>query len=417
MSPVAALAVLRPGTLAHDAGVTGYNLAARHLAPAVVPSDAAEVEAAVALALRERRRLAVQSTGHGTTGSAEDELLILTNRLSGIEIDALARTARVGAGVRWGALVDRSAEHGLVPLGMASEASVGVAGYTLGGGTGPFARSQGFAADHVLALELVDRDGRRQTLDPDHDGDRFWAIRGGRDGFGIVTSLTLELAEEKPAFSALLSYGADRVDEALAAYVRWQADVPECVGSGGQIVRMPGRPPLLVVQMLFEGPEAVGRAYLGRLTAAARPERVEVASGTPAELLRRRPEPAPMPTWSRSVVLDRLFEDVVPAIVDVAGTRQEVPFLLLELRPLGGAAARLPLVPNAVGHRDAAALVNVVSTPDPQVFDAAAGVGERLWTALAPWTDGRTLLNFDPDARASCWDADTWARLESVRRA
>lgn len=417
MSPDASLAVLQPGTPAYAAGVTGYNLAARHLAPAVVPSDAAQVEAAVALALRERRRLAVQCTGHGNTGSAEDELLILTNRLSGIEIDARARTARVGAGVRWGALVDRSAEHGLVPLGMASEASVGVAGYTLGGGTGPFARSQGLAADHVVALELVDRDGRRRTLDPDHDADRFWAIRGGRDGFGVVTSLTLELVDERPAFSALLSYEGDGVDEALAAYVRWQAYLPEFVGSAAQVVRIPGRPPLLVIQMLFEGTEAEGQPYLDRLTEAARPGRVDVASGSPAKLLRLRPEPTPIPTWSQSVVLDRLSEDVVPAIVDVAGPRQEIPIHVLELRPLGGAAARMPQVPNAVGHRDAAALVNVVATPDPHVFDAAAAAAGQLWTALAPWTVGRTLLNFAPDARASCWDADTWARLESVRRA
>ncbi|GAA2078531.1 FAD-binding protein [Actinomadura alba] len=48
---------------------------------------------------------------------------------------------------------------GLAPLS-GSHSSVGVTGYTLGGGIGWLARAYGFAADSVLQAEVVTADGR-----------------------------------------------------------------------------------------------------------------------------------------------------------------------------------------------------------------------------------------------------------------
>ena len=82
-------------------------------------------------------------------------------------IDPEARTARVGAGVRWRAVIDAAAPYGLAPLN-GSSSSVGVVGYTLGGGIGPMARRYGFAADHVRSFTIVTADGEIRTVDEQH---------------------------------------------------------------------------------------------------------------------------------------------------------------------------------------------------------------------------------------------------------
>ena len=53
-----------------------------------------------------------------------------------VRIDPQARTATVGAGARWQQVIEAAAPHGLAPLN-GSSPTVGVVGYTLGGGAGP----------------------------------------------------------------------------------------------------------------------------------------------------------------------------------------------------------------------------------------------------------------------------------------
>ena len=66
-------------------------------------------------------------------GPIDDAVLLRTDRMRGIEIDAEARLARVDAGVLWQELTDAAAVHGLAGLAGSSH-DVGVVGYSLGGG-------------------------------------------------------------------------------------------------------------------------------------------------------------------------------------------------------------------------------------------------------------------------------------------
>lgn len=407
--------MLEPGTPEYGETVAGYNLAARHRALAFIAEDERGVQAAVRLARREGRRIFVQSTGHGTGGSPDDGLLVITNRLTRIEVDAAAGTARVGSGVRWGELVDRCGAAGLVPLGMASEATVGVAGYTLGGGTGPYARSQGFAADHVVSIEMVDLSGQLRTIDSARDPDLFWALRGGRDGFGVVTALTIRLTEALECFGATATYPTADLSAALSGYLRWQQDAPEQLGSSARLLRLPGEQPVLQVRLDYAGPEAAGRQWLARLAESAPPAQVDVVVGSPARLLRSQPAPPPIPVSSRSILLGDLPPVVARAMLDEVGPDRSVPLLVVELRSLGGAAARTPAHPNAVGGRDGVALVNAIAVPDPAMFRPAAEAAGSLFERLRPWSLGRSLLNFDPLASATCWDAETRSRLDAIR--
>jgi hypothetical protein len=65
-----------------------------------------------------------------------------------------------------------------------SAPSVGVTGFTPGGGVGWLSRKCGFAADSV-AREVVTADGRFVTASTDRHPDLFWA-RGGGANFGVA---------------------------------------------------------------------------------------------------------------------------------------------------------------------------------------------------------------------------------------
>ena len=77
----------------------------------------------------------------------------------------MRRIARVGAGVLWEDVVDAAAPHGLVRRCTAPRPTVGVAGYSLGGGMGWLARSHGLQTNSVTAIELVTADGELVRTD------------------------------------------------------------------------------------------------------------------------------------------------------------------------------------------------------------------------------------------------------------
>src|SRR5204863_2188477 len=111
-------------------------------------------------------KVAPQGTGHGAGAieSLEDTLLVKTERMRGVSIDPVTRTARACAGALWMDVTAAAAEHGLAALA-GSSPDVGVVGYTLGGGLSWMARRHGLAANSVTAVELVTADDRLLRAD------------------------------------------------------------------------------------------------------------------------------------------------------------------------------------------------------------------------------------------------------------
>src|SRR5690242_10891677 len=144
-----------PGDAGYDAEVAAANLAVHHT-PDVVAGVTSTADAAGALRFAAERgyRVTVQSTGHGAHAPIASGLMISPRRLNGVEIDAAAGTAVVGGGATWAPVVAAAAAHGLCPI-TGSSTAVGVAGYLLGGGLGPLARSHGFSSDYLLGATVV----------------------------------------------------------------------------------------------------------------------------------------------------------------------------------------------------------------------------------------------------------------------
>ena len=186
--------------------------------PAVVAHalDAVDVRAAILAARSNDLRLAVQGTGHGTYVACQGGLLLKTGRMDGVAIDPERQTARVGAGARWGQVISAAAQYGLAPPS-GSHASVGVAGYTLGGGVGWLSRKHGYAADNLLRAEVVMADGQLVTVTAD-EPDLFWALRGAGANFGVVTALEIRLAAVAHVYAGNAVVPLARARELLTAF-------------------------------------------------------------------------------------------------------------------------------------------------------------------------------------------------------
>ncbi len=81
-----------------------------------------------------------------------------------IVVDPTLRRARVQGGANWGELDRATQEHGLATTG-GRVTSTGVAGFTLGSGSGWLERLHGLACDNLVSAELVTADGSTLTAE------------------------------------------------------------------------------------------------------------------------------------------------------------------------------------------------------------------------------------------------------------
>ena len=118
----------------------------------------------VAAALRHARDaglpITVRAGGHGPDGFAvaDGALVVDLTRLGAVEVDPARRTARVQGGATWRELDAATQAHGLAVTG-ARMPSVGVAGFTLGSGSGWLERRLGLAADSLRSAQVVTAGG------------------------------------------------------------------------------------------------------------------------------------------------------------------------------------------------------------------------------------------------------------------
>jgi FAD/FMN-containing dehydrogenase len=184
----------------------------------VAATTPADVRNAVLTARERDVPFMVYATGHGgAMPEREDIVVATTSGMGGVLVDPDRRTAWVGPGTRWGDVIAAAAPFGLAPLSGTSP-TVGVIGYTLGGGLGWLSRRYGFAADSVVRAEVVTADGSLRTVSADREPDLFWALRGAGANFGAVTGLEFRLHPVSTVYAGVATFPVDRAADVLAWY-------------------------------------------------------------------------------------------------------------------------------------------------------------------------------------------------------
>src|SRR5215210_4335372 len=220
MTTIATSLLLEPGSPAYEDACVLFN-ATIETRPRYVArcSNPGEVAAALAFAAERGLEVSVRAGGHAVSGRALCEGVVLDVRgLDFVEVDPARRVARVGGGATW-AQVDRATqEHGLATTG-GRVSSTGVAGLTLGGGSGWLERKHGLACDNLVAADLVTWDGRVVRACEDENPELLWALRGGGGSFRVVTAVELELHPLGPdVYGGLALFEIERAAEVLRVY-------------------------------------------------------------------------------------------------------------------------------------------------------------------------------------------------------
>ncbi|MGW4380369.1 FAD-binding oxidoreductase [Kitasatospora sp. NPDC004531] len=390
--------VLLPGSPGYDEERSGFQTGFRHRPALVVGAACAEdVRAAVRFAAERGLPIAVQSTGHGIVTALDGEgVLITTRRMKGVTVDPAAGAVRVEAGVVWGEVVERAAPYGLAPVS-GSAPHVGVVGYLLGGGVGLLGRQAGWASDHVRAFDLVTADGAPRRVTADSDPDLFWALRGGCGNFGVVTAVETALVPVARLYGGGLWFAADRPLDLLCAYRAWTSTLPDELTSSIGLLTVPQAADLpeplrgryvAHVRIAFTGPAGAGERLVAPLRALgpALVDTVREMPYTDTASIYQDPR-VPHAYFGGNVLLRDLAPEALRAVVAVAGPGAAVP-CMIDIRHLGGAFARRPADPGAVGGRDAAYLLRLSTGGAAAPSSAARPVHHRLWEELKPWTVG-----------------------------
>jgi hypothetical protein len=211
--------------------------------PAVIAACATPSDVADALDHARQRHydVAVRAGGHSVAGASLNDggLVVDVRPMKTIDVDAAGRRARVGAGVTWGEFDRATQAHGLAATG-GRASTTGVAGLTLGGGSGWLERSCGLACDNLLSVDLVTADGREVSASETDNPDLFWALHGGGGNFGVATTFEFRLHPVGPeVLAGLLIWPGNAAYEVAQLYRDVAYDAPVELGSGLILVTGP----------------------------------------------------------------------------------------------------------------------------------------------------------------------------------
>jgi FAD/FMN-containing dehydrogenase len=422
--------LLRSGDPDFDHARLAFNLTVDQRPELVArPADEGEVAEAVLRAKKAGLRVAPQRTGHNAQPIdwSRPAMLLRTDALQGVEIDAPNRRARVQGGARWLDLVDDASDLGLAAL-HGSARDIGIAGYSLGGGQGWLGRKHGLQANSVTAIELVTADGELVRADRDNEAELFWALRGGGGNFGVVIALEFDLYPLKELYAGSLFFGFERGDEVVHAWREWTAGLPEEVTSVAKLLQLPDMPEIpeplrgksfAVIMAAILGDQELGAELVEPLRQLG-PEMDTFAMVPPGGLswLAMDPED-PLPYKTSHQLMGELPAAAVDELIGAAGEGSGSPLAMVELRHLGGALARSAPHHGALGTIDGEYLMFAVGGIfAPELLFVVEAALDRAAAVLAPWKSG-CYPSFVERAfdLSTAFDPESWRRLCAVRAA
>ena len=422
--------LIRPDDARYDEARTVFN-AMIDRRPAVIAecATARDVAEALELAGRENYDVAVRAGGHSVAGvSVNDGGIVIDVRpMKSIAVDADAKQVRVGAGVTWGEFDRATAEHGLATTG-GRVSTTGVAGLTLGGGSGWFERAWGLACDNLVSVDLVTADGREVTASEDENPELFWALHGGGGNFGVVTSFVFGLHPLPPLVAAgLMIWPGDASNEVARAYRDFAVDAPDELGTG--LVFLTG-PPEEFVPVHLQGTTvaAIAAAYAGDPDEGAevlRPLRdlqpeVDLVGPMPyADFQCMIDDPPGLHNYWSGDYHDEFPDEALDVFVKYGFERQS-PHAQQILLPWGGAVARVAEDATPMTKRSAPWLTHPFALwEDPADSEKNIEWARSFRRDIARYANGGVYLNFigdeGQDRVRAAFGEEKYKRLAGVK--
>jgi hypothetical protein len=394
--------------------------------------DAADVISAVNFGREQGLLIAVRGGGHNGPGlgSCDDGLVIDLSMMRSVRVDPGTRTVRVDGGCTSGDVDHATHAFGLaVPFGIVS--TTGVAGLTLGGGTGYLTRKYGLTIDNLLEADVVLADGGFVTVSRTQDPDLFWALQGGGGNFGVVTSFLFQAHPVSMVYAGPIFWEATHAKAVMRAYRDFLPTAPE---EFGVFVGLKTVLPTAPFPQEYWGRRAC--AIIGSYNGAASDGERAIA-----KLLKAVPPPifnwmSMMPFPAIQSLFDPFFPkglqwywkgDFVKSLPDEAidkhiawAAKAPSDLCLMHLYPIDGAVHRVAQDATAWSARDATwSMVIAGIDSNPNGADALKTWGRAYWNAVHPFNLDAGYVNFmmddEADGRVRAAYGGNYRRLASIK--
>jgi hypothetical protein len=425
--------VIQPSDADYDAARALYNgmidKRPRLIARCV---DVADVIAAVNFARDQGLLLAIRGGGHNGPGlgSCNDGLVIDLSMMKSVRVDPAAKTVRVEGGCTSGDVDHATHAFGLaVPFGIVS--TTGIAGLTLGGGTGYLTRKHGLTIDNLLEADVVLADGSMVTTDKDRHSDLFWAIRGGGGNFGVVTSFLFQAHPVKMVYAGPIFWDAIHAKLVMRTYRDFLPTAPEELGIFVGLKTVPSMDPFpkegwgkraCAIIGSYNGSVSDGQRLLAPLLEVLPPPIFNWMGDMPFPAINALFDPF-FPKglqwyWKGDFVQSLPDEAIERHITEAAKAPTEL--CLMHLYPIDGAVGRVSGDATPWVARDASfSMVIAGISPSPAHADALKSWGRAYWKAVHPFNMGGGYVNFmfddEADGRLQAAYGDNYARLLDVK--
>jgi FAD/FMN-containing dehydrogenase len=423
--------VLVPGEDGYEPAREVFN-AMIEARPVVIAqcADVADVRAAIAFGRETGVPTAVRSGGHSVAGmsTVDDGLVIDLRRMKEMHVAPDARTARCGPGLTWGEFDRATQAHGLATTG-GRVSTTGVAGLTLGGGSGWLERKHGLACDNLVAVELVTASGELVRASAAEHADLFWALHGGGGNFGVATAFEFALHPLGPTvLGGLMLWPGSRGREVVELTRDLMTDAPDELDT--MVLYLTGPPEPFVpadlqdvlccaLVLMWAGAQMEDGEPYTRRARELRPD-VDLVGPIPyVDLQSMIDDPPGLRNYWTADYLAELSDEAISVFVEHC-TRMPVPSLCQPLLlPWGGAVARVSAAETPMAQRDAAWVTHPYVLWEHAEDDARhLAWGRAIAADLKRFGTGGTYLNFIGDEgvdRVRAAFGDNYERLERVK--
>ena len=425
-------AVVGPKHPEYDGARRVYNgMIDRRPAAIARCADEIDVVRAVRTGVERDALLCVRGGGHSAGGLSvcDGGLVIDLAAMREVSVDAEARIVRVAGGCTWGEVDRATNAYGLaVPCGIVS--TTGVAGLTLGGGTGHLSRRYGLTIDNLLAAELVLADGSVVRASDEEHADLFWALRGGGGNFGVVTAFEFQLQPVDSIVGGPMLWPIDRAREVLGFYRDFIREAPEDLGGFFCFMTVPPAPPfppslhgqkMCAVVWCWCGPASRADEVLAPVRALA--PALDGVGEMPLPALQSAFDalyPPGLQWYWRAGFVRELPDEAIEEHVRYA-SRMPTAHSTMHLYAMDGAVHRVAPEATAFHFRDANWNQVIVGVdPDPASRERITRWAREYSEAVRPFGCGGAYVNFlmgdEPGDRVRATYRENYPRLVDVKR-
>lgn len=308
----------------------------------------------------------VKSGGHDYAGHSiiDNGLVIDLSGMKAIDVDPEKRIVTSEPGNRWADIDKATTKHGLATTG-ATVSTVGIAGFTLGGGSGYLARKTGLAVDNLISADVVLASGKKVTASGQQNKDLFWALRGGSGNFGIATSFTYRLYEIPGEIMAgQIAFPFDQADDILQFYREFMDSASDNLTCYAFFLNVPPIDPFpenqhgksaLFLVLAHLGSQAEAEKELKPILDLGKPmlSAVQSMPYTSAQTMFDAGMVEGNRWYSKAHYLDSLTDEAMKTVLKFT---RSIPgaFSAAYLEPMGGAINRVDSNSTAFPHRNAA---------------------------------------------------------------